>query len=221
MKIGIVVATKRELGAFLDVFGHPLMYSVSSYLIYSWRPMPNKEIYAVLSGVGEIAAAASTQYLIDEYQVDRIINYGVVGGLVYYENKKPFLVDRVVHYDFDMTFGTDLKVGQYPESDVFIEPEQSAFLSSELVGIDRLACASADKIVGGGEPKKRLRREFKTEACDMESAGILITCNRNRIPCTIIKAISDGLNEDVEAFERNADEAARNCVELINRLIHK
>ena len=221
MRIGVVVATEREKEAFSKVFSdRPYMHTrAGNHLVDCWKLSLDREVFLVLSGVGEIAAAISTQYLIDVFHVDVMINYGVVGGLINYEPKKPFLVNGVVHYDFDMTFDTDLKVGQYPNTyKTVIEIKRNAFFAGQLENLDKLICASGDKIVPGGEPKKRLRREFGADVCDMESAGFVITCNRNRMPCAIIKAISDGVDEDVEAFEKNVDEAALNCAKLIFRL---
>ena len=38
-------------------------------------------LYVIHSGIGEIAAAAAAQLLIDRYEVELIVNFGVVGGL--------------------------------------------------------------------------------------------------------------------------------------------
>ena len=38
-------------------------------------------LYAIHSGIGEIAAAAAAELLIDRYEVELVVNFGVVGGL--------------------------------------------------------------------------------------------------------------------------------------------
>ena len=222
MKIGIVVASKKEWRPFFEVFGSPDMHHVglNSYDVSLWRINSEKFIYLIMSGIGEIAAASSTQYLIDNFNVDKIINYGVAGGLSEHQPAlKLGIVEKVVHYGFDATFGSNYKVGEYPKIGLYHKPIQPAIPNSATQNLPRFVCASADIVVGGGEPKRRLHRKFGADICEMEAAGIVLTCNRNNIPCTLIKAISDGVDEDVEAFDQYVHDASRACIELLAKLI--
>ena len=173
------------------------------------------------SGYGEIAAAAATQYLIDKCRVDKIINYGVVGGL--HEDhpiQKIGVVKKIVHYDFDFSIDKKYPVGRYPnQDDLFISPKADALPQACFDELPEFVCASADKFVGPGEPKRKLREEFGADVCEMEAAGIVITCNRNHIPCSFIKAVSDGVDEGGDAFDQNVAPAARVCVEVIARYL--
>ena len=224
MKLGIIVASRKERRPFFEVFGQPEMRHVglNSYDVAMWRINSELFIYLILSGVGEIAAAASTQYLIDNFNVDAVINYGVVGGLSEDQPAmKIGIVDQVVHYGFDISFGSNYKVGEYPGFGLYHIPRASTIPESATAGLPRFTCASADIVVGGGEPKRRLHQEFGADICEMEAAGIVITCNRNNIPCTLIKAISDGVDEDVEAFDRYVHNASKACAKLIAKFIKK
>ena len=222
MRIGIIVATKKEREAFFEVFGKPYLSNLgkNNFKVMMWRLDLLKSVYLILGGLGELASAASTQYLIDHFKVDKIINYGVVGGLSEeHEAKKVGIVDKIVHYDFDISFESDYEVGEYPNVGLYHTPIKQAISIPPSDGVARFVCASADKVVGGGEPKRELRRKFGADICEMEAAGIIITCNRNGIPCSFIKAVSDGVDEDEEAFTKNVHEASRRCVELIARYI--
>lgn len=224
MTIGIVVATKAELEPFIDLFGEPIFCfpNHSGYDVMKWEYGTEKPIYLILCGVGEIASASSTQYLIDHFSVDGIINYGVVGGLTaFHDAGKIGIVERVVHTDFDISLSGKHVVGEYLNSKTgpYIYPAKSFIPESLTEGIMKLTCASADKFVGAGEPKERLKREFGADICEMEAAGIIITCNRNNIPVTFIKAVSDGVDEDSEAFDNNVYRAAKSCVYLVASFI--
>lgn len=225
MRIGVIVATELEQKAFFEVFGPPPVVHClksGSFKVNSWVLEPGKTLHLILGGLGEIASASSTQYLIDQFRVDRIINYGVVGGLSEeHTERKVGIVTSVVHYDFGISFGSEYEVCEYPEQGIFLTPKAPAIPEEYTKDLNHFVCASADKIVGGGEPKRRLREQFGADICEMEAAGILITCNRNNIPCTLIKAISDGVDGDVEAFDNHASAAAKNCVELIAELVQK
>ena len=228
MKIGIIVASHSEEEPFYEVFGKSDAFNCpANETKFNWIPMWeisfNKKIYLMRSGVGEILAAISTQFMIDNFGVDRIINYGVVGGLSEKQSaEKIGIVEKVVHYDYDISLCEGYVVGQYKGHDSpFIKPEQDAVSSNYTQGLDRLICASADKVVGAGEPKRNLRREFGADICDMESAGIVITCNQNGIPCTLIKAVSDGVDEDEEAFRKYVHSASKKCVEYVAEFIRQ
>ena len=87
MTIGIVVSTEKEREALTRVFGKPVMYNLGTkaYDVTQWKQeaqciQENKFIYLVVSGPGEIAAASATQYLIDTFAVDKVINYGMVNS---------------------------------------------------------------------------------------------------------------------------------------------
>ena len=219
MRIGIVVATKDELRPFVEIFGsaEASFPNTNGYEVFRWYLGVGDYLYLILSGPGEIAAASSTQYLIDNFKVEGIINYGVAGGLSE-EHTAGYVgvVERVVHTDFDITLSGHHVVGQYPHSpSPYIYPAKEFVAEAYTEALNKLTCASADKFVAGGEPKARLRREFGADVCEMEAAGIIITCNRNNIPVTLIKAVSDGANEDAEAFENNVYLASKSCVYLI------
>ena len=225
MRIGIIVATEPEKRPFYEVFGEPenRHFGSNGFEAEIWNNNYYDNIFLVRSGIGEIAAAIATQRLIDKLCVNRVINYGVVGSLSEeHLDEEVGIVKSVVHYDFDASFGTEYIPGQYPgEEDLFIRPKRNAISDSATVGIPRFICASADKVVPGGEPKRKLRRDLGADICEMEAAGIIIACNRNNIPCTLIKAVSDGVDEDTEAFDQHVYVASKKCVELIADLIEK
>lgn len=78
-KIGMLVAV--ELDAVLRKFGTLLEpIHMEGFDVYEYQ-MEDAHIYVLSSGAGEILAAAGTQLLISVFQVDVIINFGVVGGL--------------------------------------------------------------------------------------------------------------------------------------------
>ena len=223
MKTGIIVATKSEEAPFYDFFGKPnvRLSQNDGYNVAIWETNALDYIYLVVSGYGEIAAASTTQYLIDKFRVNRVINYGVVGGLTEeYAAGQIGVIKSIVHYDFDASLGGKHVVGKYPnQEDLFIAPKTNAISSHITKDLPKFICASADKVVGGGEPKRSLNERYGANICEMEAAGIVITCNRNNIPCSFIKAISDGVDEDEEAFAKNVTKASRNCIAFIATII--
>ena len=76
MRIGIVVITKEEQQSFFKKLGDPTPCTTGKdgYIVHMWHLSDEKSVFMILSGPGEIAAASSTQYLIDVFLVDEIIN---------------------------------------------------------------------------------------------------------------------------------------------------
>ena len=81
-RFGIIVATEPEQAPFIEIFGKPTyVHNSDNYTVLMWNKIHEHTICLIRSGYGEIAAAAATQFLIDKFHVDEVINYGVVGGL--------------------------------------------------------------------------------------------------------------------------------------------
>lgn len=114
MRIGIIVAMQKELDHLLKFAGKYRITEVLGNKVYAFEN--HSEIYAVLSGVGEIQAAMACSILLSIYKVDRIINYGYFGALCTDLQKGEIVnIESVIHYDIDLTiFG--MKPGQYNES---------------------------------------------------------------------------------------------------------
>ena len=80
---GLVVASKREFETVFERIDKNSYKEIekSPFKVFEVK-IGSKKVYTILSGIGEILAAAATQHLIDKYNVTFIFNYGVVGSLV-------------------------------------------------------------------------------------------------------------------------------------------
>ena len=87
--------------------------------------------------------------------------------------------------------------------------------------LKRVICASGDKFVDDPAKKRALHADFNADICEMEAAAILLTCNRNRVPCLMIKAVSDAIEGGCEEFTAQVDRSAAICLEVAHRVIEK
>ena len=223
MRIGIVVAVKTERAPFEELVGKPTQVypSHGGFDVTRWDFDPiigGLKVFLIRSEVGEIAAANATQYLICHHNVDKIINYGVAGGL---SEDVPAhtvgYVKKIIHHG--LWFGPGFKEGEYPyQGGIYITPKEDA-INVEALGIREFICASGDRVILGGEPKINLRRSTGADICEMEAAAIARTCNRNGVPVSFIKAVSDGVDEDEDAFNANVRQASKACAEIIVRTL--
>ena len=115
MKIGIIIAIKRELEAFIQSGSEISEEHVSGTTIYHAK-IGEHDVSAALSGYGEIDAAAVTQLLIYHTKCDIVMNFGVTGALVPgLKVKDLFVVRRVCHYEYDVSPIDPVKEHQYEE----------------------------------------------------------------------------------------------------------
>ena len=175
------------------------------------------------SGIGELAAAAATELLTDRYGAELVVNFGVVGGLTEEMSRtKLCVVEKVVHYDFDLSGIDPVRPAQYPGYPDEFLPADGELLKKALAVCPELkpvTCASADKFVSGAEDKTRLHRLYGAEICEMESAAVLLTCRRCHVPCLMIKAVADGLTGGGEEYYEALEKSAERCFEITDQII--
>jgi len=222
-KIGISVAIEMEAIYKLYPEVKELPAPKGFKLLYAERD--KYEMYFLQAGMGEIAAAAGIQYLITGCHVSLIFNFGVVGGLTPdMKQLKVCLVDRVVHYKYDCSEFMDLAVGQVDGHDsVYLLPSRELLeialaLQPEMPTV---TCCSGDKFVGTVEEKTALHNTFAGDICDMESAGIVLACEMNGVPCILLKAVSDGLADGADGFYTELQNASVQCLREVEAILNK
>lgn len=220
--IGMIVAV--EIDAVLNKYANIKKIESSPYEIWQ-LDMGNSQVYVLKSGAGEIFASASTQYLILKYNVKAIINFGIVGALVEDLKKENLcLIKNIVHYDYDISQVDKVNIGRYLEyPNEYLEADQ------ELINIAKecypdlklVTCASADKFVADETKKQQLHSQFGAEICEMESAGILLTCDRNKVPCLFIKAIADTLFGGANEYWKNLKKSSEIALDIVDKIIKR
>ena len=221
MKTGLIVAIETD--SIFDYYKDwEALDAPSGFDLYKINTK-NGELYVLHTGMGEIAAAAGVQFLVSGVGVERVINFGVVGGLTEEMQKsKVCAVERVVHYKYDCSEFMDLKPGQLPEHDSIFLRTDKALLNkalSVMPELKKVTCCSGDKFVGTAEEKSSLHKNFEGDICDMESAGIVLACEINNIPCLMLKAVSDGLTGGANEFYAELKKVSDRCLEVTDAIL--
>jgi adenosylhomocysteine nucleosidase len=169
-------------------------------------------------GWGKIAAAASTQYVIDRWQPRLLINLATCGGFAgEIEQGAIILAERTIVYDI---------------IEQMTDPDQSIkHFSTELdltwlkepypQAVKRTLLVSADRDLLGNEVA-RLKENYGAIAGDWESGAIAYVAAHNRIPCLILRGVTDLVSEqgsvaynNIKIFE---DEAEKIMMTLLTAL---
>lgn len=154
-------------------------------------------------GVGKVFAAMAAQAMILKYDVRAIINTGVAGTLT---DKLSIgdlaIAENVVQHDMDTSPIGDpvglisgLNLVRMP-ADGDLRARITAVLAEMEIRYVVGTIASGDQFVADSEKKTYIRDTFGAIACEMEGAAIGQVCTVNQIPFAVIRAISDGGNEE-------------------------
>ena len=217
MKIGLIIETDDEFETIVKGFNVDIKENFKEVYPTYLLKINNHDVYVAKSGIGEINAASLTQFLITKYNVELILNYGVVGALKDNLNISDCgIVKSVVHYDFDISQIDNVPKATYPNFKSYEIPLTKKYI--ELVAklnpsLPSLVCASGDKFISDPKIKKELVNNYNCDICDMESAGVVLTCLKNNVNVFSLKGVSDsGNDEEYNSF------AKRTCEVLLNVL---
>lgn len=188
------------------------------------------KIVLVKSGIGKVNAALCTQYIIDKFNPDYIINTGIAGGIA--ENLKVgeiVIGEKLVQYDFDVTaFGYAkgyLCTGIESDKPTYFNSDEGLMaklerISDEKVKIHKGIIASGDSFISDLERKKEIHNLFNATAVEMEGCAIAQTSNANNIPFVVIRAISDlADNNATESYTFSEDEIAKFSSSVVENLL--
>jgi len=167
----------------------------------------NHRIIVFHGGWGKIAAAASTQYVIDRWQPKLLINFGTCGGFEgKIERGTIILADRTLVYDIYEQMGdSEAHIAHYT-TDLDLSWMQKPYPEE----VKKTLLVSGDRDLAPDEIRD-LHCKYGAVAGDWESGAIAYITNRNSVPCLILRGVSDLVSEsggeaynDIDLFEESA-----------------
>lgn len=185
------------------------------------------EVVIARCGIGKVFAAICAQTMILRYAPSCIINTGVAGTLTSRLSIGDIAVaSTVVQYDMDTSPLGDpvglisgIDIIHFPASKQLIDIAEEILIEKKfnfLIG----TIATGDRFMNDNTYKSRLNHDFDAIACEMEGGAIGHVCYVNQTPFLILRAISDGADEqsdmDYPTFVKMA--AARSS-EVLHDLI--
>jgi adenosylhomocysteine nucleosidase len=164
-----------------------------SYLIVDMvRNRGSEPILVLNGGWGKVAAAASTQFVIDRWAPEVIINLGTCGGFKdRVEAGEIILAEMTLIYDIyeQMHDPENARLHYRTELDLSWLPENLP------LPVRRSILVSADRDLVPGEIEA-LHRNYGAIAGDWESGAIAFVAARNKVRCVILRGVSDLVSGD-------------------------
>lgn len=217
MNIGIIGAFDEEVEKFIAMFQLEKQEK-DLWDIYTGI-YQEKHLVVCRSGIGKVNSGAITQYLVDHYHVDLIINSGCAGSLVSkVKIMDVILSSYVTYHDFQPTRIMEYSVpeqGKVSASTKLIRIAEEALKKLEVDNYYIAPIASGDCFVTDASMRDRIYHMSGAYAVDMESASIGHICKLNHIPFLSLRTISDFSdgNEDFEVI------AAYKSSQLVKEMI--
>ncbi|MFQ5647017.1 MAG: hypothetical protein ACE5GM_08815 [bacterium] len=216
--VGVVCALPAEGKALVKSLKTGQKSKVFSDTTFSTLP-GGKTMALVISGMGKVKAAASTQWLIDRFSPRWVFNFGCAGGVrTGLEAGDMFLSELAVEYDYLNSEGTVPAV----KGDPRILKTAVDFFPDIRLGI----MATGDQNGITFKHKKELRDKYRADCCDWESAAVMRVAADAEIPAAAFRVISDVSGQGQQAvlreFKLNIDQvlppAASTFLNLLSRL---
>ncbi len=203
----VVISAHAEWKTVINFYRNPTLQT-SPFGTYFFTNLAGRSSMMFHGGWGKVAAAASTQYVIDKWRPKLLINLGTCGGI---DGKvkvgETILVDETLIYDIFERMGNPIQaVNEYTTN---IDLSFLAEPFPQKVRMGRLISADQDI---DPEQVNRLVEEYEAIAADWESGAIAWVAHRNSTRFIILRSVSDLVNKgggeiySNNGFEQRAEE---------------
>lgn len=203
MRLAILGAMPEEISPLLDVLKdyEKVEYANNTYYISSYK---NHELILAYSKIGKVNSSLSAAVLIEKFKAQKLLFTGVAGAFnPELEIGDLLYATKLVQYDLDITaFGHPL--GFVPGNEIFIKTDEAlneiALQSAKDLKVELKSgiIATGDEFICDEKKKARIREIFNADACEMEGASVALVCDALKIPCFILRSISDKAGEKAE-----------------------
>ncbi len=210
--IGVLISSKKEFNELLKIYniGEDYLekYPFGEYYRTEFR---GKDIVFFRSGIRKINASAAAQYMIDKFNLEKLIVIGTCTssneGLNYGDIIIP---NKVIDYDYIIR-----ELEEEIDEELYLVPDQVSMPNEYY-----------DRVLGTSDKALVLWSDYtflasnSIDASDLESYAVLKICKTNNVKCIIIKGVTDkpmrsmdGYNEQLDVYEENLPIVMKKIIE--------
>jgi adenosylhomocysteine nucleosidase len=219
IRIVVIISANTEWRVILNIFSdmklHPSPFGQWFVIDLDVEGHTEKIVF-FHSGWGKIAAASSTQYVIDHWSPELIINLGTCGGFEgEIEKGTIILVKRAIVYDIIEQMQDNKTAIDHYTTDINLtwlgENYPQKVYCTTLVSGDR-------DLLSDDIPQ--LKSQFGAVAGDWESGAIAWVSARNNTKCLILRGVTDLVSSSGgEAYEGNIQVYRENAAKVLKELV--
>jgi len=226
--IGIIAAESKEMNEIKKLMKNIEEKDLFNLQFFTGK-IEEEECVLVECGEGKVNAARTTQIMIDNFKIDKLVNVGSAGAINEDLNVKDVVIaDKLVQYDFDISGlgyekGEICNIGKYIYCDkTLVEECKKAIenIENESYKVVIGTIATADSFCDKPEIAKMVRKEFNAECVEMEGAAVAQVCYLDKIPFLVIRGISDTPNGNNKIdFRKYLEIASKQSAKILQNLI--
>ncbi|EAK9945722.1 5'-methylthioadenosine/adenosylhomocysteine nucleosidase [Campylobacter lari] len=227
MKIAILGAMPEEVTPLLETLKEyqSIEYANNTYYLAKYK---NHELIIAYSKIGKVNSTLSAAIMIEKFKAELLLFTGVagafnpsleIGDLIY--------ATKLAQYDLDITaFGHPL--GYVPGNEIFIKTDDK--LNNLAIGVAKELgvklqsgiIATGDEFICDENKKAKIREIFGADACEMEGASVALVCDALKIPCLILRSMSDKAGEKAEFdFDEFVEKSAKISANFVLKICEK
>lgn len=210
--IGVLISSKKEFNELLKIYniGEDYLekYPFGEYYRTEFR---GKDIVFFRSGIRKINASAAAQYMIDKFNLEKLIVIGTCTssneGLNYGDIIIP---SKVIDYDYIIR-----ELEEEIDEELYLVPDQVSMPNEYYDGV----LGTSDKALVLWSDYTFLASN-SIDASDLESYAVLKICKTNNVKCIIIKGVTDkpmrsmdGYNEQLDVYEESLPIVMKKIIE--------
>ncbi len=208
LKYAVIISANMEWKAVKKYYPKQ-KYQSSVWGEYFYKDIKSNRVLFFHEGWGKVAAAGGTQYVIDRFHPEILINLGTCGGFEGAINRLDIiLVDKTIIYDIKEAMGDSKEAIEAYSTDIDLSWLGTKYPSK----VKKTLMISADKDLRIDEIKF-LKKEYKAVAGDWETGAIAYVSDRNKAKLLILRGVSDLVSEqkgeaygNFELFVQKAEE---------------
>ena len=226
MKIGILGAMEEEITPLLEILKDykEIKYANNSYYLANFG---QHELILAYSKIGKVNSTLSAAVMIEKFGAQVLLFTGVAGALKSLKIGDLLVATKLCQYDLDITaFGHPL--GFVPGNEIFIKTDERLNELAKQVASElgtKLAfgtIATGDEFICDEGKKSKIVQVFDAEACEMEGASVALVCDALKIPCFVLRAMSDEAGEKAEFdFDEFVVNSAKISAEFVLKMCEK
>jgi adenosylhomocysteine nucleosidase len=212
IRFAVLISANAEWIAVKSIFSEARIEK-SPYGEYFLTDADGERVLFFHGGWGKVAAAASTQYVIDHFKPSQLINLGTCGGVEGRISRFDTVVaDKVVIYDIHEAMGGNPSAGIAHYTTGLELPADTP------VPVIRTTLYSADRdLTPAG--LRELDRRYRPVAVDWESGAIAWVAKQNGVPILILRGVSDLVSLEHAEAEGNEALFETNAVRVMQGLV--
>lgn len=204
-----------------------------------------RKVVIVWTGIGKVNAAMTATLLIEHFKPREVIFTGIAGGVNPELGPGDIVIaEKTAHHDMGTIWPDALyyKGVRSPfdgwENPVFFEAEEYlvnlAKQAAQEIELEPLKTSEGERVpkvvtgvivtgdvfVASAKKSEELREQLGADAVEMEGAAVAQLCYQRRIPCLVIRSLSDKADESaMQDKEMFYIMAVKNSASLVGRIV--